>query len=224
MKDGFVFLDEAVPGIRWDAKYATWDNFTGKPVDGYLANRVVGSPALAKSLRKAQALAAKMGYGLLLWDAYRPQRAVNAFLRWAEAPETGLTKAKFYPRMTRGELIQKGYIAPKSSHSSGRAVDLTLFRLDSGLLVPMGGHFDYMDTRSHHGAAGVPPEAVSGRETLRFIMEKSGFQALPNEWWHYSLPSLRSDVRYDFPIGGVSVGTQTVNTVSPSPLSAEMDP
>lgn len=97
MTEGFVFLDEAVPGIRWDAKYATWDNFTGKPVDGYLANRVVGSLPLARGLQKAQKLACQMGYGLLLWDAYRPQRAVNAFLRWAAEPEYGLTKSNFTP-------------------------------------------------------------------------------------------------------------------------------
>lgn len=224
MTEGFVFLDEAVPGIRWDAKYATWDNFTGKPVDGYFANRVVGSLSLAAKLRKAQFLAAKRGYGLLLWDAYRPQRAVNAFLRWARAPERGETKEKFYPRMTRGELIRKGYIAARSEHSRGLAVDLTLFRLDTGLLVPMGGHFDYMDPRSHHGAKGISPEASAGRETLRSIMEESGFQALPNEWWHYSLPPTGQDICYDFPIAGISTGTRTVNTVSPSPLSAEMEP
>lgn len=203
MTEGFVFLDEAVPGIRWDAKYATWDNFTGKPVDGYLVNRVVGSLPMAKGLEKAQKLASQMGYGLLLWDAYRPQRAVNAFLRWAQEPENGMTKAKFYPRMARGELIEKGYIAAKSSHSSGTAVDLTLFRLDSGLLVPMGGHFDFMDVHSHHRAKGIPPEARAGRETLRSIMEKSGFLALNNEWWHYSLPpEACPNICYDFPIAG----------------------
>lgn len=200
MNQGFVFLDKAVPGIRWDAKYATWDNFTGKPVDGYLINRVVGSLALAAGLRKAQKLAFRRGYGLLLWDGYRPQMAVDAFLRWAAEPENGLTKRKFYPRMTRGELIEKGYIAARSSHSSGNAVDLTLFRLDNGLLVPMGGHFDFMDLHSHHGAKGIPPEARAGRDALRSIMEESGFQALPNEWWHYSLPSASTDTCFDFPI------------------------
>ena len=224
MKEGFVFLDEAVPGIRWDAKYATWDNFTGKPVEGYLVNRVVGSAALAAGLRKAQKLSARLGYGLLLWDAYRPQRAVNAFLRWAEAPENGATKAEFYPRMTRGELIDKGYIAARSSHSSGNAVDLTLFRLDTGLLVPMGGRFDFMDVRSHHGAKGISPEASAGRIALRSIMEESGFQALANEWWHYSLPTGGADVRYDFPIAGISTGMRTVNTVTPSRLCAAMEP
>lgn len=126
--------------------------------------------------------------------------------------------------MTRGELIEKGYIAARSGHSSGRAVDLTLFRLDTGLLVQMGGSFDYMDVHSHHGAKGIPLEARASRETLRSIMEESGFQALPNEWWHYSLPKASPDICFDFPIAGDSAGTRTVNTVSPSPLSAVMEP
>lgn len=201
MKQGFVFLDEAIPGIRWDAKYATWDNFTGKPVDGYQVNRIVGSEALASGLRKAQRKASDLGCGLLLWDGYRPQRAVNAFLDWAAQPENGRTKQYFYPHMTRGELIRKGYIAARSSHSRGSAVDLTLFRLDTGALVPMGGHFDYMDVRSHHGAYSIRPEEREGRELLRSIMESSGFAAFPHEWWHYSLTrEAYPDTYFDFPI------------------------
>ena len=84
MNRDFVFVDECVPGIRWDAKYATWDNFTGKPVDGYLANRIVGTMALCAALQTAQAAAASLGFGLLLWDGYRPQRAVDCFLRWSK--------------------------------------------------------------------------------------------------------------------------------------------
>ena len=82
MNHGFAFLDERVPGVRWDAKYATWDNFTGKPVDGYGLNRIVGTTALCAALRHAREQAASMGFGLLLWDGYRPQRAVECFLRW----------------------------------------------------------------------------------------------------------------------------------------------
>ena len=85
MNRDFVFVDESVPGIRWDAKYATWDNFTGKPVDGYLANRIVGTMALCAALQTAQEAAASLGFGLLLWDGYRPQRAVDCFLRWSTA-------------------------------------------------------------------------------------------------------------------------------------------
>lgn len=80
MKKNFAFLDEMIPGIRWDAKYATWDNFTGKPVDGYMVNRVMGTKELGVALRKAQKMAEKLGYGLLLWDGYRPQCAVDCFL------------------------------------------------------------------------------------------------------------------------------------------------
>ena len=82
MEKGFVFLDEVIPGIRWDAKYATWDNFTGKPVDGYEVNRIVVAKEMADALAEVQKEANQMGYGLLVWDSYRPQRAVNCFLRW----------------------------------------------------------------------------------------------------------------------------------------------
>jgi D-alanyl-D-alanine dipeptidase len=84
MRKGFTFLDEIVSGVRWDAKYATWDNFTGKPVDGYESNRIAGTCELAAALLKVKDAAAAKGYGLLLWDGYRPQRAVNCFIKWSE--------------------------------------------------------------------------------------------------------------------------------------------
>src|SRR4051794_20824221 len=99
MERGFVFLDEVLSGFRWDAKYATWDNFTGKPVDGYEVNRIVCSQALADALQEATTRAAALGFGLLLWDGYRPQRAVNRFVGWSEQPEDGRTKSKFYPNI-----------------------------------------------------------------------------------------------------------------------------
>jgi D-alanyl-D-alanine dipeptidase len=92
MNDDFVFVDEHLSGVRWDAKYATCDNFTGKPVDGYLANRIVGTRPLCAALDRARQRAASLGFGLLLWDGYRPQRAVDSFLRWSKQPEDGLRK------------------------------------------------------------------------------------------------------------------------------------
>src|SRR5205807_542878 len=94
VKEDFVFVDEFVPGVRWDARYATWANFTGKPVDGYLANRVVGTTALCTALKSVREKAASLGFGLLLWDGYRPQRAVDCFLSWSQQPEDGRTKAR----------------------------------------------------------------------------------------------------------------------------------
>lgn len=201
MERGFLFLDEVLSGVRWDAKYATWDNFTGMPVDGYAVNRVVGSLALAKGLLDAQARAATLGFGLLLWDAYRPQRAVDRFLEWSGEPEDGRTKPGFYPNIERAEMITSGYVAPKSGHSRGSAVDLTLFRLDTGELAAMGGRHDLMDERSHHGARTVTTIEAENRRTLCSIMEHSGFRRYDCEWWHYSLADEPyPDTYFDFPI------------------------
>src|ERR1017187_782946 len=99
MEGDFVFVDELVPGVRWDAKYATWDNFTGRPVDGYLANRIVGTKALCAALEKARGKAASLSFGLLLWDGYRPQRAADGFLRWSKQPEEATALPEY--RQTR---------------------------------------------------------------------------------------------------------------------------
>jgi zinc D-Ala-D-Ala dipeptidase len=187
MNDDFVFVDEFVPGIRWDAKYATWDNFTGKPVDGYVVNRIVGTRALCAALEKAQEKAATLGFGLLLWDGYRPQRAADCFLRWSAQPEDGRTKARHYPNIDRPEILEKGYLATKSGPSRGSAVDLTLYHLASGELAPMGGGHDLMDTISHHGAPGITPVEATNRQCLCAIMEDCGFDRYAREWWHYAL-------------------------------------
>ena len=145
-----------MPGIRWDAKYATWDNFTGKPVDGYLANRDRrhAGPCAQRWTGRAEK-AASLGFGLLLWDGYRPQRAVDCFLRWSRQPEDGRTKPRHYPNIDRAEMFEKGYVAAKSGHSRGGTVDLTLYELATGELAPMGGDHDLMDPISHHGATGI---------------------------------------------------------------------
>lgn len=201
MKDDFVFVDEFVPGVRWDAKYATWDNFTGKPVDGYMANRIVGTRALCAALQAAQERAASLGFGLLLWDGYRPQRAVDCFLRWSAQPEDGRRKPRHYPNIDRAAMFEKGYVAAKSGHSRGSTVDLTLYHLTTGELAPMGGDHDLMDEISHHGARGIAPVEARNRQYLCFIMEDCGFDRYDREWWHYTLhDEPHPDTYFDFPI------------------------
>jgi D-alanyl-D-alanine dipeptidase len=201
MHDDFVFVDELLVGIRWDAKYATWDNFTGRPVDGYEANRIVGPRALCSALQNARDNAASSGFGLLLWDAYRPQRAVDCFLRWSNQPEDGRTKRRHYPNIERPEIVSQGYVAAKSGHSRGSAIDLTLFDLATGTLAPMGGDHDVMDSVSHHGARGITPVEARNRRVLCSIMQASGFSALDCEWWHYSLrEEPYPNTYFDFPI------------------------
>jgi zinc D-Ala-D-Ala dipeptidase len=201
MNSDFVFVDEFVPGIRWDAKYATWDNFTGKPVDGYRANRIVGTRALCAALNRAQEKAASLGFALLLWDGYRPQRAVDCFLRWSQQPENGRTKRRHYPGIDRPEMFERGYVAARSGHSRGGTVDLTLYELATGELAPMGGHHDLMDPVSHHGAPGITPAEAGNRSRLRSIMLACGFDPYDREWWHYTLKHEPYPGTYfDFPI------------------------
>lgn len=205
MNDGFVFVDERVSGVRWDAKYATWDNFTGKPVDGYVSNRIVGTGALCAALERAREEAASLGFGLLLWDGYRPQRAVDNFLRWSQEPEDGRTKRRHYPNIDRVEMFEKGYVAAKSGHTRGSTVDLTLYHLATGELAPMGGDHDLMDAISHHGARGTSPAEARNRQHLRAVMEASGFGSYECEWWHYTLrDEPYPDTYFDFPITSVT--------------------
>jgi D-alanyl-D-alanine dipeptidase len=201
LRDDFAYLDETVPGIRWDATYAAAANFIGAPVDGYLTNRIVGTRALCAALAEAQGKAAAIGLGLLVWDAYRPQRAVDHFLRWAAQPEDGRTKADHYPSIDRSEMVAKQYVASKSGHSRGSTVDLTLCRPDTGAPVPMGGHHDLMDPVSHHGATGITRAETANRALLRSIMEDCGFVPYQWEWWHYTLKSEPyPDTYFDFPV------------------------
>jgi D-alanyl-D-alanine dipeptidase len=201
MNESLVFVDEHVAGVRWDAKYATWDNFTGKPVDGYVANRIVGTRALCAALERVREEAAAFGFGVLLWDGYRPQRAVDFFLRWSKQPEDGRTKLRHYPNIDRVEMFQRGYVAAKSGHTRGSTVDLTLYHLATGELVPMGGDHDLMDATSHHGAPGITQVEARNRECLRSIMEACGFSAYDCEWWHYTLKDEPYPHTYfDFPI------------------------
>jgi zinc D-Ala-D-Ala dipeptidase len=201
MNGDLVFVDENVPGIYWDSKYATWDNFTGKPVDGYVANRIVGTRPLCAALDRAREEAAALGFGLLLWDGYRPQRAVDSFLRWCRQPEDGRTKPRHYPNIERGEMFEQGYVAARSGHSRGSTVDLTLYHLATGQRARMGGDHDLMDAISHHGAKGIAPVAAGNRQCLRRIMEASGFRSYACEWWHYTLRDEPfPDTYFDVPI------------------------
>ena len=201
MQRGFVYLETAVPALKWDAKYATADNFTGAPVDGYRANRVVGTVQLANALRDVAIRAQGEGLGLFVWDAYRPQRAVRRFVEWVHEAEDTRTKAAHYPNVERTRMIELGYIAARSGHSRGSTVDLTLYRLDTGLLLEMGGDFDLMDARSCHGAKGIAHEAEQNRAYLKNLMGSCGFSAYENEWWHYRLENEPyPDTYFDFPI------------------------
>ncbi|MGH8968282.1 MAG: M15 family metallopeptidase, partial [Actinomycetes bacterium] len=163
--------------------------------------RVVGTRSLCAALQQAHEKAALLGFGLFLWDGYRPQRAVDCFIGWSEQPEDGRTKLRHYPHIDRSEMVEHGYVAARSGHSRGSTVDLTLYHLATGELASMGGDHDLMDPISHHRASGITPIAAQNREHLRSVMEDSGFDRYDREWWHYTLRSEpHPDVYFDFPI------------------------
>ncbi|OZE82827.1 D-Ala-D-Ala dipeptidase VanX [Rhodococcus sp. 15-649-2-2] len=201
MNADFVAVDTTISGIRWNSKYATSDNFTGDVVDGYGTNRIIGTKALCSALGTAQEKAASAGFGLLLWDGYRPRRAVDCFLRWSQKPEDGRTKLRHYPNIDKTEMVEKGYVAAMSGHSRGSTVDLTLYDLSSGDPVPMGGDHDLMDPISRHGAPGITVVEGRNRQQLRSIMEDCGFVRYDCEWWHYTLKDEPfPNTYFDFPI------------------------
>lgn len=186
LPEGFVYLDEAVPGVRWDARYATSNNFMGRPADGYRVNRVVCSLACAEALISAQRAAEKRGLGLFVFDAYRPNRAVRDFCAWARDENDTLRKALHYPNTEKRDLIPQGYIAERSGHSRGSSIDLTLCDAN-GAFLDMGGRFDLMDPSSWHDSPLVTRAQTENRELLRSIMLESGFSDYDKEWWHYLL-------------------------------------
>ena len=186
MHPGFVDLSEAVPGIRTDVRSATAHTLTGHPLAGYRAAKAVATREAAAALASAFEAARRLGYGMLIYDAYRPQKAVDDFARWSREPETGETKAEFYPALEKADLFPLGYIAEKSGHSRGSTVDLTLTDA-SGAPLDMGTCFDFMSERSHHGAAGLTEAQSRNRAMLRDMMIRAGFVPYENEWWHYRL-------------------------------------
>ncbi|GAA5524445.1 D-alanyl-D-alanine dipeptidase [Microbulbifer aestuariivivens] len=191
----------AAPSIRVDMKYFSGDNLVGEPLDGYESNRCLLAPEAARALMAVAEDLSTQGLGLEVFDCYRPQRAVNHFVRWAAEPEDFSTKPDFYPREEKSQMFERGYIAERSGHSRGATVDLGLFRLESGASLDMGTSFDFMDERS---ATEFPLENVQAQQNrllLREAMESRGFVNYTQEWWHYTFkPEPWPEQYFDFPV------------------------
>ena len=207
LPDGFVDIDDVAADVVVDARYAGSDNFLGRPARGYGAARCLLTKAAARALAAAQRDVAAFGLGMMVYDCYRPQRAVDDFVAWAREPAGTATDPRYHPVVPRSELFQRGYIAARSGHSRGSTVDLTLVpvgprqraaapphdcRSIDGPLAPdgslnMGTTFDCFDERAHAADARASAEVRRNRLLLRTVMEKHGFVAYPQEWWHFTL-------------------------------------
>ncbi|WP_327282377.1 MULTISPECIES: M15 family metallopeptidase [unclassified Streptomyces] len=202
----FVALTEVDPTVGQDIRYATAHNFTGAVVDGYEEPVCLLARPAAEALRAAQRELLPRGYSLTVYDCYRPQRAVDRFVRWAADGQDQATKAEFYPDVDKARLIPDGYIAEKSGHSRGSTVDVTLVRLPLRRPVDMGTAFDRFDPLSHTDAPGIAEAARANRDLLRGALSAQGFVNLPEEWWHFTFePEAFADSSFDFPVAVASV-------------------
>jgi D-alanyl-D-alanine dipeptidase len=205
----FVALDTVDATIVQDMRYATTYNFVGRRIKGYREPVCILTRRAARALHRAQRRLRPQGYGLKVYDCYRPTRAVAQFARWADNAADQKMKREFYPHVDKRRVFELGYVAHHSGHSRGSSVDLTIVRLptraqpawdgrlrsctaryrrrfrDSG--VNMGTGYDCIDPRAHTFHTAIRGRARHNRLLLRSTMEKAGFVPYDNEWWHFTL-------------------------------------
>ena len=211
---GFVYLHAVAPDVQQDMRYHGSNNFLGRPVAGYQAPACILSEPAARAVQAAQAQVRPLGLTIKVFDCYRPQTAVNDFVRWGSDLSDQKTKPGYYPAVPKTELFQRGYIAEKSGHSRGSTVDVTLVVVDGlraskvvrgpladGQEVDMGSPFDLFDARSHTDNPHLSPDVQHNRRWLRTLLAQHGFRNLPEEWWHYTLdPEPHPDRYFDFAV------------------------
>lgn len=201
LPDGFVYLEDVIPSIRLEIRYCSDNNFTGRQVDGYLKPRAILTRKAATALKGVQDELLPFGLGLKIFDAYRPQRAVDNFVRWAADLNDTKAKTQYYPEVAKPDLFKEGYIADKSSHSRGSTVDLTIIELSSGVELDMGSPFDFFGPISWPASTLVPAPELAHRLLLRTLMMKHGFNPYAQEWWHFTLAGEpHPDTYFDFPV------------------------
>ena len=220
---GFVYLRDIEPGIIQDMRYASSNNFVGKPLRGYDAAECIVKREVALALKNIQQELAKQNRSLKMFDCYRPERAVADMLAWSRNGKETPSERRYNPAFRKADLFRLGYIATRSGHSTGAALDLTLVDLtadnsakyEAGKAyadctapaearapegsVDMGTGYDCSDVKSHTAAPSITPAQRKWRNTLVAVMAKQGFVNYSKEWWHFSLPGAGRQA-YDFPI------------------------
>ena len=203
---GFVNLAEMIPDIIPEIRYYTSYNFIGERIHGYEEPIALMTKEAAAALKNVSDQLMKQGYRLKIWDAYRPQSAVDHFVSWAEAAEDIRMKEYFYPDQDKSGLFAKGFIAAHSGHSRGSTADLTLFDMRTGREADMGGPFDWFGELSHSDCTDIAPEQYQNRMILQTAMTEGGFMPLKEEWWHFTLKDEPfPDTYFTFPVSAASL-------------------
>ena len=183
----FVYLTDIDATIKSELRYLSNANFIGKPIDGYIKNTVIISKSAAIALSKVQQKLLSFNLSLKIFDAYRPQQAVDHFVRWARVLSDTLMKQEYYPEVPKHKLFKLGYIASKSGHTRGSTVDLTIIDLKTGTEIDMGSPYDFFGEASHPMQNKLTTYQRANRLLLRNLMLTNGFKPYENEWWHFTL-------------------------------------
>ena len=200
----FVLISQAVPDAILEVRYHATYNLVGERIDGYEEPMAILTKEAAAALKEVSDEVMAQGYRLKIYDAYRPQSAVDHFAAWAEDWEDTQMKPYFYPDVDKENLFEYGYIAHYSGHSRGSTVDLTLFDMETGKEVDMGGTFDFFGPVSHADHTdSLTQEQIQNRQLLRTAMLSHGFRGIDTEWWHFTLnDEPYPDTYFDFPVKG----------------------
>lgn len=201
LPEGFVYARDIIPELKVELRYYTSNNFVGKRVDGYKSNKLILTKQTALALKQVQAELQSQNLCLKVYDGYRPQQAVNHFMRWAKHLNDTINKKTFYPDVEKKNLFLEEYIATRSGHSRGSTVDLTLVDGNTGKLLNMGSAYDFFGEASWVDYQNITDMQKANRELLQTIMLKYGFRNYPKEWWHFTLRREPfPDTYFDFPI------------------------
>ena len=182
----FLYLEQYIPHIVIDLKYFTNNNFIGSKINGYKSNKCIITKDAAKALKHVQNDLKHFGYGIKIYDAYRPQKAVDHFVKWAR--KSNITKKSIhYPNINKKLLFKEGYIASKSGHSRGSTIDLTIVDINNGEELDMGTIYDFFGEESWVNYSELSINQKTNRALLQSVMKKYGFKSLKEEWWHFTL-------------------------------------
>lgn len=203
---GFVSVSDVIPDVILDMRYYSTNNFVGERINGYEEPIALLSEETAYALKNAADELRSQGYKIKIYDAYRPQRAVEHFASWASDWNDTKMKDKFYPSIDKSLLFDYGYIAYNSGHSRGSKIDMTLVDSNTNQELDMGGTFDYFDVVSHPDYTGITSEQYNNRMILQQAMVSNGFYTCSTEWWDFTLSNEPYPYTYfDFPVSRSSL-------------------
>lgn len=187
LPEGFVYANDYIPDLQVELRYYSTNNFIGDTITGYKSNKLILSKAAVLQLKKVQEELSDYNLCLRVYDGYRPQRAVDHFVKWAKNLNDTLRKADYYPHVKKNQLFEEGYIAAKSGHSKGSTIDVVLVDGATNQPLDMGTPYDFFGKASWVNYKELSPKQKANRQLLQDIMLKYNFKNYPREWWHFTL-------------------------------------